>query len=254
MALMPAIMSLFGKNTPTAPAATPDGTEGSNSTIPNQNTPVSTGNPAAIPAIGKGDQSPLAGFAELWKVDPNAPKPASPASLVPTFNLDGKVLMEQAGKLNYTNHLSEDLVTKAMSGDKEAFLGVLNQVAQLGFAHNSAASANLIAESFGNANTALNDSIIPQAIRRQQVSSAISENNPIFSDPAVAPMMSMLQNQFAAKYPTSSPAEIAAMAATYLDGMAGRIVEAKGGSIVSPSQTRQGIAQQDPDWIKLLGG
>lgn len=247
MAIPAALMSLFGVKTP-APA----GTENVNNTVPSATTSVPTGSPAAFPAVGTGNESPLEGFKELWKVDPTAPQPTPVASLIPNFNLDGKMLMEQAGKIDFTSHINPELVTKAMSGDAASFLEVINQASRFGFANSSAATAKLIEGSLGNAQIALNDSVIPSAIRREQISSAINANNPIFADPAVAPMMGMLQQQLTTKYPTASSAEIATMAARYLDGMASSIVSAKGGSISTPAQTRQANAQKEPDWMELL--
>ena len=275
MAIGPALLSLFGGRAaptdqinpatapqqvvPAAPAtastiAGQQAAAAANPTVPSATTPVSNGSATGIPAAGEGAASPLDNFKELWKAD--AKTPASP-SLVPNFNLDPQGLRTAAEKINFTQHIPEDLLTKASQGDAAALRDVVNKAAQIGFANAAAASGELIKQSLGSAQGILKDQVLPAAYRDQQISQALTESNPVFSDPAVAPMLSMLKDRFAATYPTASPAEIAAHATAYLGGLSSKIVGAQGGRIVSTQEqtaARGGFsAPKDTDWTNFFG-
>lgn len=236
MALLPSIMSLFGSRAET-PQADPviqqqqQTTAAANPSVPSGATPKSDGSVVAIPAAGTGDKSPLDNFADLWKADPNQNQQTP--SLVPSFNLDHAGLMKAAESVNFTNHIDPAMIDKALAGDREAFLSVINKASQYGFVTATAASGELVKNSLGTAQQVLKDKVLPAAHRSQQVDEALAASNPVFQDPAVAPMLGMLKQQLQAKYPTTSPAEIATLASQYLEGMAGKIVGANGGTITS---------------------
>lgn len=260
MALLPAVMSLFGGRTAAPAPATPVvqqqqvASASTNPTVPSPATPQSNGSVPAIPAAGTGDGSPLAGFADLWKADPNNATP-NQASMVPNFNLDPAGLMAAAQKVNFVQHLNQEQVQKAMSGDAAAFLDVINQVSQLGFANATAASGELIRNSLTSAQGVLRDQVLPSAFRDQQISQEF-QNNPVFNDPAVAPLLGMVRTQLSQKYPNASPAEIAGMATRYMDGISQRVVTATGGSIVPQGQgNKTGFRDAAPtDWTAYLQG
>lgn len=257
MALLPSIMSLFGgpKTPPASPVqSTPTSqvvAAGANPSIPSQTTPVSNGSNPAIPAVGGGDSSPLANYQDLWKTDPNAK--TDPATIVPNFNLDHKGLFEAAGKINFTQGVSEELFTKALSGDVEAFKAVLNESARYGYAAAASTSGELVKNSLSSAEGLLNSRVLPSAFRNQQISQAL-ETNPVFQDPAVAPLLGSLTSQLSQKYPTAPASEIAAKAAEYLAGMSEKIVSATGGSIVSQQQNSRNnrFAVKETNWEEYM--
>jgi hypothetical protein len=259
MALLPTIMSLFGsKNNTPGPGqvSNPSPGEqaaGTNPTVPSQTTPQSNGSNPAIPAIPPGEGSPLDKFQDLWKADTtDTTKTTTQPSLVPNFNLDPKGLMEAASKVNFTAHIDPELVTKALGGDSQSFLEVLNQASRYGFAAATASSGELIKNSLNSAQTVLHDNVLPGAFREHQISHALTQSNPIFSDPSVAPMLGMLKDQLTSKFPTASPEQIAATAAEYLGQMSSKIVTASGGSILSREQATRGPGgygrQKEQDW------
>jgi hypothetical protein len=187
----------------------------------------------------------------LWKADPNNTQQTP--SLVPSFNLDPAGLMKAAQKVNFTSHIDPAQVTKAMAGDATAFLDVINQAAQLGFANATAASGELVKQSLSSAQGILQDKVLPGAFRDQAISQAMNESNPIFSDPAVAPMLAMLKSQLQTKYPSAPPSEIAGLATQYLSGMSNKIVTANGGTVTPKGQQTSGqLAVQDTDWSKFF--
>ncbi len=250
MALLPSIMSLFGggPKADTTPPPAPQASQGvqqqqqatanANPTVPSQTTPQSTGSVAAIPPAGQGAASPLDNFPDLWKADPN-PQPQVAPTIAPNFNLDGAKLMEQAKKIDFLRHVPAELVTKATAGDIPSLLQIINEAAQYGFASATAASGEIVKSSLTTAQGVLRDNILPGAFREQAVSQALTAANPIFADPAVAPMMGMLKQQLMLKNPTATPQEIADTAARYLDQMSGKLVSASGGQIVSRQEQQR---------------
>ncbi|CAN5950699.1 unnamed protein product [Sphagnum jensenii] len=134
---------------------------------------------------------------------------------------------------------SEDILTKAVNGDVAAFKDVLNKAVQLGFAQATSAAGEISKNHFTSAQNILNDQILPQAIRTNQINEALSvENNPAFKDPSVAPMVSMVAAQLQSKYPTSPASEIATMAK-------GRNLPIKFLEFSSPPEILQ--LQEEPD-------
>lgn len=279
MALLPGIQTLFGFGgapkpaQPLSPAQqqtvqqqqqvgaqqTPQGGQdpsqqsaGGNPTIPSQTTPQSNGTPSGIPQAGTGDSSPLENFADLWKVDAAQQGAGATPSLVPNFNLDHAGLLAAAQKVNFTGHISPELVTKAMSGDAESFLAVINQAAQQGFASAAAASGELVKQSLGSAENILTQTVLPQQLRQREVARALDQSNPIFQDPTIAPMLDMLKSQLERKYPTASPEQIATTANQYLGQISQKIVTSAGGTITprgNAGGNQRGFqAPQETDW------
>jgi hypothetical protein len=236
------IMSMFRRG-PTdqstqLPAPQPATNVADNPTVPSSNTPTSDGTKAAFPEIKSGEASPLANFDTLWQND-TTKEADVPPSLAPKFNLDHAGIMSAAQKIDFTSHIAPDLVAKAMSGDAAAFLAVINQAGQLGFANATIASGTLVQNSLSNAQQVLHTNVLPAALREQAVHAAINASNPIFSDPSVAPMLDMLKTRLAATYPHAPPQEIAATAVRYLNSMSQKLVSSTGGTIVSGNQTTQ---------------
>jgi hypothetical protein len=254
------LMTLFGGRSRTpAPAATPAvadqatqtaqlASAGQNGTVPSGTTPQSTGNPPAIPPAAQGDQSPLANFADLWKADPNISQ--TTPTIVPNFNLDSKGLLDAASKVNFMQSISPELITKASSGDAAALGEVINRAVQIGFANSTAATGELVKQALSGAEKTITSDFIPTAVRNQAVQAAMLDQNPIFSDPAVQPMLALLQPQLQRKYPTASAEEIAAYAKQYLMGVTTKI------SGTNPQQPQSGnqspLAKQDTDWTKFF--
>jgi len=199
----------------------------------------------------------MAGYMDVWKApDNNSPTP--PSLLPKNFNLDPKGVMDQASKINFLQQLPDEMVTKALSGDVASFKQIINNAVQQGFAAATLASGELTKQTFGNAQDVLNKDLLPTAFRRQAVDAALNEVNPAFTNPAVAPMLEMLKSQFMQKYPTATPAQIAAHAQDYLSQMSNMIVTASGGTVTPKGNrgpgNRSGFAPQpDVDWEAYMG-
>lgn len=253
------IMDIFRPSAPAArvePTIAAAGGPGGNPTVPggpgSVAPPTGVAAPAAFPVPATGDASPLAQFDKLWETDPNSPN--NPGRLLPVLNLDPTRLGQAAANIDFTKQLPAELIAKIQSGDSGSILEALNKVAQFGFANALAGSGELVKQAFGTAQTNLEGHMLPAAIRQANISSAMQEN-PAFQDPAMKPIMSMLQSQLAQKYPTATPAEIASFAQQYMSGMAQQVVKGAGGQVLPKETVQQQQQLQAPaqDWEKYFG-
>lgn len=252
------IMDIFRPSVPAArvePTIAVAGGPGGNPIVPggpgSVAAPTGVPAPAAFPVPATGDASPLAQFEKLWETDPNSPN--KPGNLLPVLNLDATRLGQAAANIDFTKQLPAELVAKVQSGDPGAIMEALNKVAQFGFANALSGSGELVKQAFATAQTNLEGQLLPQAIRQANISSAMQENQ-AFADPAMKPVMAMLQTQLAQKYPTASPAEIASFAQQYMTGMAQKVVTGSGGQVLGKETVQQQSALQAPvqDWDKFF--
>ena len=231
---------------PAAAAATP-----APGTAPAGATPTpSAADPLAFQAGKQGGESPLANFADLWKID-DTNKPIDPtAALTPNFKIDPAAVVNAAKTVDYAKLVPPELMTKALSGDANAMGAVLNAVTQASTANAGMNTAKIVEAALAHQAKQLM-SILPGQVRQQQVNMQVNQDHPIFSNPAAAPMVDMLKNQFATKFPMATPAQISEYTANYLT----EFVSAVGGSM--PTQQQQAAtaasAAAEPDWGKFFG-
>jgi hypothetical protein len=253
-----ALMDIFNgfraqpQQQPAAPKVDPSG---ANPTVPGTATPKATGTVAAIPAAGEGDKSPLEGFKDLWQKDDK--NDAQRPNLVPKLTVDPAKLTEAAKRLDFTKLVDPAALAKAATGDATALGQVINEGAQAAFAQAAEASTKILEAALQSQAKNFEEKVMPDILRRHNISTGIrADNSALFDDPAAAPMLTMVENQFATKYPNASPAEITAKAKEYLEGFATSIVSGSGKQIVDTKTVgtgtgRQGVRREE-DWGKFF--
>jgi hypothetical protein len=90
---------------------------------------------------------------------------------------------------------------------------------------------------------------LPGIIKQHTVADSLRNENPIFSDPAVAPLVKAMEHQLAQKYPNATSSELTQQAKTYIAGL---------GSVFSPPQTKENTNNStktaaETDWSKFFG-
>lgn len=221
------------------------GSEQSNNTVPSATTLQSDGKTPAIPAAAQGDQSPLANYSDLWKAPENG---TGLPSTVPTITVDPAKLDSISKNVDFTKAVDKTLVAKAVSGDAEALMQVLSQAAQAGFAQAAGTSAQMIQKAMSLQDERLQQQYIPEVLRRTEISRQMRTDNNLYSDPAIAPMLNMVETQFAAKYPQASPQEIRQSAMNYLQQTASAVVKQSGKQVIDTPQASPASKQRDVDW------
>lgn len=218
-----------------------------NSTIPN-----STNQKKQTSA----ESDPLANYKDLWKVDPNAK--SSPTS--PQLTIDPEKLNAAAKGIDFTKGLDPEMLRKASSGDSEAFAGILNSAAQSGFAQSTALSAQLVQRALDEQAKMFRETILPEALKRHEVSSGLREESAVYDNPAVSPVLQMIESSLHQKYPTASPKEIRDHALSYMDGLVETVGTSRGMTVSKRGKAGTGNGEsrgtrgqvKETDWMELM--
>lgn len=242
MSIMEKIFGSFNSAQPAQQPAQPVAPPGTQ--IPANAGATNPNNPTVPAGSGGAPESPLKEFAELW--EPN--KDAKPDE--PLFgNVDPAKLMEAAKKTNFSGAVTKaqlEAIQKGGTEAAEAFQQSMNSVAQTVFANSALATTKIVEQALERQRTAF-EAKLPGIIKQHTVSDSLRNENPIFSDPAVAPLVKAMEHQFAQKYPNATASELTQHAKTYIAGL---------GSVFSPqakedtNKTTQ--ATGETDWSKFF--
>jgi hypothetical protein len=209
----------------------------------NQNTApngVAPGNENSNPAP---TATPFDQFADLWKT-PESSGDAKPTGVF--GDVDPKKFMEAAGKIDFAKVVTPDQLQQISAGGESAmaaFAQALNAVAQTTYA-----STKIVEQAMARAKDSFLAEL-PQHIKQQTVKENLRANNPVFSNPAVQPIISALEAQLTVKYPNATAGEITSMAQNYVEAL---------GTSFAPKQTdpkSQGGkpgAREETDWSSFL--
>lgn len=222
---MASVFDLFHTPATPAPAAA-----AANPTVPSASTVPAAVDPATV--------SPLADYAKLWENDPNAKK-ETPFS----FNSDPAKLLETAKGVDFTKTVSPEVMARIAAGGSDgqkAMMEAVNNASQLAFAQSAHASAK-ITESALQAQETRFKEMLPALIKQHSVADSFRQDNPLMSDPAMAPMVDALQQQFTKQYPNATAGDINRHVNTYLDGAASKIQASRAPAV----QAKAGRAEQD---------
>lgn len=248
MAVLDKFRDMFSGNT-TAPKAEIVDPSIANPTVPGAGTPGSDGKVAAIPASGEGEKSPLEGFAKLWQKEDTDQKPLQ---LTPTFTVDPAKLRETAKGVDFVKAVSPAALEAAKNGDSSL---LVNEAVQLGYAKSAEATAAIVQKALQDQATMFRDTILPEALRRNQVTNTLRSDNALLNNPAAQPVITMLEQQMAVKYPNATAAEVSSKAKDYLSEFAMEMMKSTG-KVVSdkPAEGANNPLGREPeDWTKFFG-
>lgn len=192
------------------------------------------------------EPAPFEPFKDLWKDTP--PDPNAPIKDNTVFGtLDPKKFMEAAGRIDFSKAVTPEQLTAISAGGEgavKAFAEAMNKVAQGVYAQSAFATTKIVEQALAKSKeTFLAD--LPSHIKRQTVTDSLRAENPIFSNPAVAPIISALEAQMTVKYPNATAPEITAMAKQY--------VEALGSSFVKKEKVNEVKGNKgETDWSTFL--
>lgn len=187
--------------------------------------PVTQQTPAtdANGTLPKQPESPLKAFEQVWEpnkdANGNPVAPKTPES--PVAPIDPAKLQEAVKNLNFAGVITADTLNKISAGGedaKAAFSQAMNSVAQTVFSQ-SAVATNSIVEKALQKQADQFKAELPNIVKSLSVREGLREENPMFSNPAVAPILDGLQSQLQLKYPNASAGELQKMAKNYLEGI-----------------------------------
>lgn len=208
---MSVMQKIFGSPKP-APAMEVQNPGANPATVTNQ----PSGTAANAPAV---KTLPLDEFKDIWQ--PTATDPNADPFSKPLLTHDPAKLSEAVSKMNFMDGVDPGLVTKALAGDAQALIQVVNAAAQKSFAASTQLNSNMLETSFKTNNERVN-STLPKKVREAQINSMQSEN-PVLNHAAAAPMLDMAKRAISNKNPDLSPAQVQARAEQYISDFAGSL-------------------------------
>lgn len=190
--------------------------------LPNQQTPANAGADPANPGFGQPDpkqeKSPLEDFSKLWTIDPKTDGAADPRLGDFAFSVDQAAIKKATQGIDFTKAITPEILAKVQAGGEgamAAMLSAMNTMAQEAVRNSVLVSAGIV-EGGIKSSGANTEKLLPSLVRRSNISNALREDNPLFSNPATAPMLSMLEGQLTRKFPNATPAEVTEHARKYL--------------------------------------
>jgi len=256
---MSGIMSMFSNMfaAPSAPAATAPAAQTAPATAPTTPGNIPQGAPATgVAAPGTAPNgvlpgnenanpkpaTPLDQFSELWKTPESNPNAQSSGVF---GDIDPKRFMEAAGKIDFTKVVNTEqltAITQGGEGAMQAFANAMNAVAQQTYAQSAYASTKIVEQAVAK----MRENVLaelPSHIKKQTVSDNLRAENPVFSNPAVQPVISALEAQLTVKYPNASATEITQMAKNYVEAL---------GTSFSPKPAEVKPKNNETDWSSFL--
>ncbi len=223
--------------TPTNPGNLPDNSGVGATTPP---TPGAPTDPAAAPA--KPD-SPLDQYKSLWD-----PVPTSENAAPVAQKLDPAKLQEIVAKADFTKAITPEMKAAISAGGEEAqaaLMSALNEVTRQAVVQSTLAANKMTEQAVKDAIDSQTKSL-PDLIRSQATTNSLYAANPIFSNPAVKPVIEAVKAQLAAKNPTATSDELTAMSQQFVEAL-GESISPKAAETVDPKADAM-------DWAKYLAG
>jgi hypothetical protein len=215
----------------------PQGTHSSQNVAPNGTIPA---NPDGTPQGSPDDK-----FAKLWETTPTDPNKQTqePQGLTP------EQMLQAAAKVDFAKVIDKETLAKITAGGEDAavaLLQALNKVSQQTYAQTVLVTDKLITAQVQKAQDDF-ASKVPDLVKRQRVQDDLIKDNPAFKDPAVSPVVGLIQNQLAEKFPQATADELRVMAIEYFQGAANKLSPPKKtGKASEPKEN------QEDDWEDWL--
>ena len=173
---------------------------------------------------GEGDD-PMLQFESLWQ--PNTDKDGK---VIPSKNsqqssylpqLDPKKFGDMVEKMDFTRHITKEERAALVGGGEgavEAMLSVMNKSHRQNFINSISAMSRLVENGFSGAQGRFAD-MIPDHVRNLMAEDSLNASSGIMRNPAFAPLVRGVKNQFLDKYPKATPSQINTAVEAYFENM-----------------------------------
>jgi hypothetical protein len=208
---------------------------------------------------GEGDD-PLLKFDSLWQPNVGADgKPiqeAGPNNNPYLPNLDPKKFETLVGSMDFTRGVTAEqwkAIGEGGEGAVAAMAGIMNHVGRQAFKHSFQASTRLSEAGFANARERFAGEI-PNHVRDLVVDNELAQDNPIMKNPAFAPVVKQVKEQYLKKFPKASPQELNNAVRQYFSYMAKELnVDPNKAKNQDTNATKLSKGADDADFIDWLG-
>lgn len=154
-------------------------------------------------------------------------------------------LQEQVSKTNFASKIDPQLAQKALGGDPQAFMDVLNQVAQQSFLASAQFGHTLVEKGVSTGMDRFNSGL-DSRFRQLQIRSKNSEN-PALQHPIGQAMLGTVKNQIAQAQPNLSAEEVHSKAEEMFSEFAKLMVQPS-----QQQQQQQEAKPQQQNWLSFL--
>jgi hypothetical protein len=184
----------------------------------------------------------LESFKDLW-----APQdPSQVKTKEPIFNIDPAKLAEAAKNNDFSSVVTKEqmaAINAGGEGGQKAMLQIMNAMSQKGFSDSTMTTAKIVEAALQKQQESFMKEL-PNIVKNQNLSDNLRSANPVFNNPAVAPVLEMMKNQVSLKFPNATAAEQQALALQYVEQFA---------TAVNPAKQITQSKSNDTDWAKFLG-
>lgn len=229
------------------PQGQPGATPGQPGNLP-ATQPAMTANPSGVPGAQatptEPEKSPFADFDKLWDI-PKLPEGQIPDEPI-RFNVDGSKVAASAKQIDFTKAVTPALLEKINAGGEgalQAMMQAMNEMGQTIFAQSMIAGTKVTENALEMGHQRVQRTL-PTTIRKANIRDQLREDNPLFTNPATAPLLGILEQQLTTQFPTATPAEISAHARKYISTFANEATK------LTPEyqQQQQRVREADYDW------
>lgn len=225
-----------------APAGNPGNQPGSSMQLGGGNFGPGAGNNGGTGGqpggAGGGGDSRLDPFKDLWKDDPNkqGQNGGDPFSN-PLFSMDPAKVAEAANGMDFISSVPQELMQKAMGGDFQSMMQVMQHVARQSLTTALQVSTAMQEQAGSKLGGRFKDAF-GQQFKEWQLNSQ-RPSNPTLEHPAVKEMLKLVRQRFASMNPDMPADEVQRQAEQYMMQFAGSLLE-------NDPTTRQRQQQQIP--------
>jgi hypothetical protein len=204
--------------------------------------------PAAEPTT---PAQPLDPYKDLWQNDPNA----APAPAPMDFSVSPEALATMAGKLDFAALVPQTIHDRIAAGGSDAGAAaneMQNIIARAVFQHNALATTKLVEAATIKAQEGF-ESLIDKKLKLAGLAETTATSHPALSNPAVAPVVDVIQQRIIQKYPQASSSEIKEKLNEYLNLMGTAFNPTMASKANTPVQTlASNSTQKETDWAAYL--
>jgi len=198
--------------------------------------------PPGVPVVTPPkDDSPLADYKDLWQDDPKKPGEPAPAD----YSLNPEDLQKVIAKQDFTKLATPEQLAAIAEGGEGAVaanLAIINAVAQQTLTQATLVGNKLTEQMVARAIQDSQDKI-PALLRSQLATSHLKDTNPLFSNPAVAPVMEAVRERLLGKFPDATPTQITEMTQDFVMAM---------GKEFAPKENLNDNGEGGTDWAAYL--
>ena len=245
-------MSLFDmfKPAPTQPVQqgtqpAPTGTPATQGNMPAAPTVATDPNnptaPVLAPAEGPAQENNLEQFKDLWNTGPNE---GDGQVAAPEFTPES--LQKVMSKANFAKDINPEhlaAITAGGEGAAQALANIMDSVAKQVMVQATLVSNKIGEQALQRERDNFNASL-PGLLRAQTTTDHLRTTNPLFSNPAVKPVIEAVQTNLLRQYPNATPDEVTKMTQDFVVTM--------GESFAPKAAINSNSPNADIDWDKYL--